>query len=226
MAGTVIITGANGSLAVPAVHRLLTTYPDYTAILTVRDASDADINTKKLRNLVSQFPNSKASIRQLNLAELSEVNDFANSISAEISTGKIPPLAAVICNAYYWNLSSQGQLTGDGFERTFQVNHLAQAALVLKLLPHFNPEKGGRIVLFSSDAHWPGKNGLEKLPPTIPEDLDLLVKPDILSEKSNEHFGHGFQRYANSKLAIVMWMYALNRYLELKNVSVPLVCSD
>ncbi|KAI4243792.1 MAG: hypothetical protein L6R42_010644, partial [Xanthoria sp. 1 TBL-2021] len=133
------------------------------------------------------------------------------SIAAEISSGKLPPLTAIICNAYYWNLKAPLQTTDDGYEKTFQVSHLAHVALVLRLLGSFGPS-GGRIVLFSSDSHWPGKNGMAKYPPAIPDDLDLLVKP--AADEPVDYFGRGFLRYANSKLAIVMWMYALNRALE------------
>lgn len=46
MAGTVlIITGANSSIAIAAVQHLLTKYPDHTTALTVRNASDINVNT-------------------------------------------------------------------------------------------------------------------------------------------------------------------------------------
>lgn len=80
-----------------------------------------------------------------------------------------------------------------------------------RLLGSYEPN-GGRVLLFSSDAHWPGKNSLEKYPPAIPNDLELLVKP--ATDETPDNFGRGFRRYAVSKLAVVMWMHALNRYLE------------
>ena len=211
MAGTIIISGANSSLAIPAVQHLLTSYPHYAAILTVRNASDTDANTRKLRDTVAQYSNTKTSIRQLDLANLSAVHDFASAVTAEIADGRIPPLASIICNAYYWNLAGDAQVTGDGYEKSFQVTHLAHVALVLRCLGSFGSD-GGRVVLLSSDAHWPGKNSLEKYPPAIPDDLELLVRP--APDKSTDNFGRGFQKYAVSKLAVVMWMYALNRYLE------------
>jgi NAD(P)-dependent dehydrogenase (short-subunit alcohol dehydrogenase family) len=91
------------------------------------------------------------------------------------------------------------------------VNHIAHVALVLRLVGSFGPG-GGRVVLFSSDAHWPGKNGLEKYPPGLPEDLEMLVSPKPNAAKDKD--GLGFQRYANSKLAITSYMYELNRRLE------------
>ena len=210
MAGTIIITGANSSLAIPAVVYLLTNYPDYTVILTVRDDSTNDINTGRLRRAIEPFADALLSIRQLDLARLSAVHEFAALISADILAKKLPPLAALVCNAYYWNLKQGTQMTEDGYEKSFQVSHLAHVVLTLRLLGSSGPQ-GARIVLFSSDAHMPGKNGLEKYPPALPDDLELLVKPT--ADDPPDDFGHGFQRYANSKLAIVSWMYALNHQL-------------
>jgi hypothetical protein len=47
------------------------------------------------------------------------------------------------------------------------VTHLAHVALVLELIGSFGSD-GGRVVLFSSYAHWPGKNGIEKYPLLFP----------------------------------------------------------
>lgn len=211
MAGTIIITAANSSLAIPAIQHLLAKYPGYTAVLTVRNIMDSDINTKKLRATVAKHLEANVDIYQLDLANHSAVKEFADNIAKQIANGSLPPLASLVCNAYYWNLVGGVQTTADGYEQSFQVIHVAHAALVLRLLGSFSPD-GGRVVLFSSDAHWPGKNGLEKYAPTLPDDLELLVKPG--ADTTLDIMGHGFQRYATSKLAVVTWMYALNRYLE------------
>ena len=106
----------NGSLAIPAVQYLLANYPGYGAVLTVRNASDADAHTKKLRKTLAQFPDAKASVYELDLANLSDVHTFASTIITEVAEGKIPPLASIICNAYYWNLVDAAKITGDGYE--------------------------------------------------------------------------------------------------------------
>ncbi|KAI1486005.1 hypothetical protein F5X96DRAFT_657180 [Biscogniauxia mediterranea] len=210
MTGTIIITGANGSLAVQAVQQILTKSPETTLVLTVRRTEDDDPNTKKLRATISKFSNARTSIRKLDLASLTAVHEFAGAVAAEVAEGKLPPLAGIICNAYYWNMVGDAELTADGLEKTMQVNHISHAALVLRLLGSFDSEKGGRVILFTSDGHEDGKNGLQKYPPGIPEDIDALVQAKPDSDKQ----GRGFERYANSKLAVVMWTYALNRYLE------------
>ena len=206
MTGTIIITGANGSLAIPAVQHLLANYPNYALVLTVRNRADIDTNTKRLREVLNRHPHIHTSIRELDLAVLSDVHNLATAVAAEINDGKLPPLASIVCNASYWNLIHVGAVdaTVDGYERTFQVNHLGHAALVLRLLGSFGAS-GGRVVLFSSDAHW--KDNV-----FVPTDLKMLVKPD--ADDPPGYFEHGWQRFAVSKLAVVMWMYALNRYLE------------
>lgn len=211
MAGTILLTGANGSLALAAVRYLLTNYPDYTLLLTVRDSSDKDPNTTTLRELLADHPKTHALIHQLDLGQLVSVAEFARHTAAEVLAKNLPPIASIICNAFFWNLNKPVETTGDGFEKTIQITHLAHVSLVLNLLSSFHPEKG-RIVLFSTDGVFPGKNSLEKFPPGIPDDLDSLVHPH--ADESNDHMAYGFRRYANAKLAVVTWGAELNRRLE------------
>lgn len=211
MSGTVLLTGANGSAAVWTVRYLLEHHPEKHLVLTVRDTSDADVNTKGLREAIAEHPNAKYTIRALDLSKLTEVQDFAKTIADEVSRGDLPRLESIIANAFYWNLASAQVTTTEGYEKTFQVNHIAHSILVLRLLRSFAPT-GGRIVLFTSDAHWPGKNSLEKVTPKIPSNLDALAKPP--ADEHLDHLARGQNRYALSKLAILMWMYALNRHLE------------
>lgn len=213
MAGTVIITGANGSLASSVLDNTFVAFHRHfqALVLTVRNTSDADGNTKKLRKKISKYPGANVSIRELDLARLSAVHDFAITVTAEIKDGKLPPLSSIICIAHHWNLVGGVETTEDGYETTFQVNHLAHTALVLRLLGSFGPS-GGRVAVISSNAHCPGMHMFEKYWPVIPGDLQLLVKP--VAEKPSDNFFRGFQREALSKLAAVMWMHRLNYYLE------------
>lgn len=208
MAGLIIFTGANSSLGVPAADYILRHYPQSTAIFTVRDASDHDANTKMLREVIAHHPEATASIAALDLASLSATHAFADTVVSGIQSGLYPRIQAVVCVAYYWNLLKDPEMTADGYDKTFQVGHISHSALVLRLLGSFGPT--GRVVLLSSDAHWPGKNSMEKYPPTIPKDLELLVNPSM----DNDKMGRGYQRYATTKLAITMWMYALNEHLQ------------
>lgn len=219
MASTILITGANGSLAIPTVDYLLQHAPNSTLVLTVRNASHNDVNTEKLCKVVDKHPGAdkRTSIRELDLSKLPAVHEFARSIAADIAAQSLPRLTSVVCTAYYWNLAGPLQMTGDGYEQTFQVTYLSHYALVVRLLGSFTPE-GGRVVLYTSDGHEPGKNALEKIPPLIPTEpaqLELLVKPAANDAKASiDSLGQGFHRYANAKLATTMFTHALNRRLK------------
>ncbi|KAF4464936.1 dehydrogenase reductase [Fusarium albosuccineum] len=211
MTGTVIITGANGSLALGFVDHLLSTYPSYTLLATVRNPSQAsDANTAKLAKIISSKNTSSAHIEALDLASLASVRSFAETTAKRIATGEIPPISALVCNAMTWSLSEQ-LYTPDGMERTFQVGHLSQYLLVLKLLGSM--AKDGRVVLLGSTAHYTDRpNPLAKLIAEFPEDVNLLIKPTP-DEPGQEH-DRGFQRYGTTKLANVMLMHDLNEKLQ------------
>jgi NAD(P)-dependent dehydrogenase (short-subunit alcohol dehydrogenase family) len=208
MSGTVILTGANGSLALSTTEQLLDKHGDFTLILAVRDAAQTDPNTQKLRTIIARYPKAKATIHQVDHASLTSVHDFATKISTAISAGEMPPIASIICNASYWNLVADSKLTVDGHDKTIQVNHIAHAALVLRLIGSFADQ--GRIVLLSSVGHYRKPNTMTSIIPDIPEDMDRLnhLPPD------NDKQGRGFNRYAISKLLITTWMYPLNDYLQ------------
>jgi hypothetical protein len=78
--GTILLTGANDSLAIPVVNYLLSKYPTYTAVLTVHDTTDRDRNTAKLRKIIGALPSARVSIRRLDLASLSAVQNFATDL--------------------------------------------------------------------------------------------------------------------------------------------------
>ena len=157
MTGSIILTGANGSVALHATKHLLKNYPSHTAIFTVRDASDSDVNTQQLRAIVSRSPQARVHIHQLDLASLHDTHAFCDLVTSGIASGQYPPIAAIICNAYYWNLVGDPELTVDSYDKTLQVNHISHAALVLRLLGQFG--NGGRVFLISSDSHWQKSHG-------------------------------------------------------------------
>ncbi|CAH0051633.1 unnamed protein product [Clonostachys solani] len=208
---SIILTGANGSSGIVASEYLLKTYPQYHAILTVRSASDDDSNTRALRAVVSKYSSAKATIHQLDLSSLTDVKEFTDKINTDIQTGAIPPLKAIICNAYYWNLVSEAVLTSDGYEMTIQVSYISHVALVLRLLASFGSD--GRIELLSSVVHYRRKLAL--MSPYIPEVPEAVNMDNVIHPPPDPDYqGRGFYRYASAKLFTTAWAFALNRHLE------------
>ncbi|KAJ5961370.1 Short-chain dehydrogenase/reductase SDR [Penicillium vulpinum] len=215
MVGTVIITGATGSLALEAVQQLLSLHPSSTIVGTVRNATKFPKSPYLLRleKIKHQHPSSKLLIKSVDLNSTLEVRAFSSEIAGLIESNELPPISAIICNAFTWSLDGQ-QFSKDMLESTFQVNHLSHFLLVLLLLPSMDPETG-RVVMLSSEVHDPEhSNALAKLGAELPPsgNLDVLIHPGA-DEAGTEH-DMGWQRYANSKLANVMFMQSLNQRLQ------------
>ncbi|KAE8152987.1 hypothetical protein BDV25DRAFT_150256 [Aspergillus avenaceus] len=212
MPGTVLITGANGSLAQAFIAHLLATEKDLTLIGTVRNTSPSDANTASLRTILSKHPHHNISLEPLDLTSLSSVRRFTHTLSTQIKNGSIPPLSAIICNAFTWSLSGTTKYSPDGFETSFQVTYLSHFLLLMTLLPSMDKTKG-RIVLLGSVAHYPERpNPLSRHLSYFPDDLDELVHPPVYPEE--EAHDRGWQRYGTAKLMTVVLMNCLNRRLE------------
>ncbi|KAG6817293.1 hypothetical protein H0H87_010635 [Tephrocybe sp. NHM501043] len=209
--GTVILTGANGTLGLAFVAAVLKDYSSHHLILTVRKDSPSDANTAKLYTLLSQFPNAKYTIHTLDLTSLGSVVAFASNIASQVASHALRPISAIVCNAFAWSLTSGLKFTSDGYEQSFQVNYLAHFVLVLSLLESMDPAHG-RVVGLSSDTHEPGASPGEVFPPTLPADIELLAKP--APDAPGEEVGRGMQRYGVSKLCVVLFVYELNRRLQ------------
>jgi NAD(P)-dependent dehydrogenase (short-subunit alcohol dehydrogenase family) len=119
-------------------------------------------------------------------ASLDEVAALAEQVKSDFGQ-----LNVLINNA--GQLNDQRLLSQDGFELTFAVNHLAPFLLTQKLLPVLKANAPARIVKVSSSAMGGGV-------------IDLA---DLQSER---HFD-GWQAYANTKLANVLFSNVLAEQL-------------
>ncbi|KAJ5759126.1 hypothetical protein N7520_006282 [Penicillium odoratum] len=213
MDGTVLITGANGSLALGFAQAFLSLYPNHTLMATVRNtSSEKDPNTARLFDLVSKYPDANVHIEALDLSSLSNVRSFAEKLSTRIHAGEIPRLAALICNAASISLGGGQRFTPNGYESTFQISHLSHYPLVLKLLRSMDVNSG-RIVILGSITHYVDKpNPLYSLNTCVPDDIEELVKPG--PDPPSLLYDRGFQRYGIAKLANVTFANDLNRRLK------------
>lgn len=213
MAGTVLITGANGTLALEFVEALLTLHPQHTLVATVRNASpETDPNTAALMRTIEKHPRVQVQVEQLDLGKLADVRRFTERLSKRIDQGELPRISAIVCNAATWSLEAGQKFTSDGLEATFQVCHLSHYLMVLKLLGSMDTTTG-RIVMLGSITHYPEKpNPLSAFRPGFPDDMEHLARP--LPDQPGEAHDRGYQRYGTAKLSNVTFMYDLNKRLE------------
>lgn len=126
------------------------------------------------------------------LSSMEQVSGLADGILARLSR-----LDVLVNNAGAGFVNRAE--TVDGFERTFALNHLAYFLLTLRLLPLIESTPGSRIVSTSSGSHFRGKIHFD-----------------------DPHLRRGYfvmKAYAQSKLANVMFTYALAHRLANKPIS-------
>jgi len=139
------------------------------------------------RWIEARVPGAKIETEQGDYASLRQVRALGERILA-----KHPRIAVLVNNAGLMALKRV--VTEDGFESTFQVNHLAPFLLTLILLPALKSAAPSRIVTVASDA--------SKFAKIAFDDFNL------------EHGSGLMGAYPQSKLANIMMTYALAKRLE------------
>lgn len=140
-----------------------------------------------LDEIAERFGPDAVSFVALDLGSLESVRKAAAEI---LATGN--PIDLLINNAGLGGARGQ---TKDGFEIHFGVNHLGHFLLTNLLLERIQQAEGARIINVASEAHYKG-----------------TINFDALKEPTSSRTG--FQEYANSKLANVLFSAELARRLD------------
>jgi NAD(P)-dependent dehydrogenase (short-subunit alcohol dehydrogenase family) len=190
---TAVITGASTGLGLECARALLANDPSWHVVLAVRDPARGAAAVAQLGE-----PN-RCTVLEMDLASLRSVRVFVPSLRA----AELPPVHALVCNAGVQVVSGT-ELTSDGVEMTFGVNHLGHFALVQEVLDYL--ARPARIVIVSSGTHDPAKHtGMPA--PRYTSAADLARPEDGASA------GQGRCRYTTSKLCNVLFTYELDRRL-------------
>ena len=156
----------------------------------------------------------------LDLASFASIRRFAEAVTKLTKT-----IDVLACNAGI-QIAKGSQVTTEGFEKTFGVNHLGHFLLTNLLFPLINPTSG-RIVLVSSGTHfkpaiWQGS--IFGIPPADYTGWQQVSKPDGFlnyPEKSR-----GYVRYSTSKLCVLYFGYELNARLRKQNSGITVNLYD
>jgi NAD(P)-dependent dehydrogenase (short-subunit alcohol dehydrogenase family) len=139
------------------------------------------------------------------LSKLENIRSFARRVNAQVASGELPPIRALVLNAAV-QYSGSLRYTPDGYETTFAVNYLASFLLVLSLLQSMDRD-AGRVVVLSSWTH----NPHHKMNWGMGLFEEMYEKPSLVAKsppdrKQDEGFKAGFARYGQSKFFLVMFM--------------------
>ena len=175
----VIVTGANSGIGYETARALA--LHGATVIMACRDLEKG---TTAVEKILKEHPQADIDLRQLDLADLSSVQQFAENVLAEYDR-----LDILINNGGV--MATPYQKTVDGFELQFGTNHLGHfmlSALLFDLL-HYTPNS--RVVTVTSYAHFFGRINFRDL--------------------NGERFYQKWLAYGQSKLANVLFGYELQR---------------
>ncbi|KAG1666827.1 WW domain-containing oxidoreductase [Nymphon striatum] len=191
----IVVTGANCGIGFETAKSLA--YHGAHVILACRDLKKAEEAITKIKESRPMHELSLEAM-ELDLGELKKVKEFASSFKLKHQSLHILILNAGICGNEYMQ-------TVDGYELTFQVNHLSHFYLTQLLTPILVNSAPSRVVVVSSESH--RFSGLSKDSFT-PEKLSPISASQYSSMKA----------YGISKLCNIIFANVLDSKLKDKQV--------
>jgi NAD(P)-dependent dehydrogenase (short-subunit alcohol dehydrogenase family) len=179
---TCLITGANSGIGKVTATELAAN--GATVIMVCRDGTRGEAARAEIRRAANSDK------IELLIADLSEQRQIKH-LAAEVKR-RYSELHVLINNAGVWH--DKREITADGIEATWALNHLAYFLLTEELIELLKASAPARIVNVSSDYHFRGH----------------LAFNDI---QLGEGYGGG-RAYGQSKLANVVFTYELARRLK------------
>ena len=156
----VVITGGNAGLGLESSKRLAKA--GATVIFTSRDNNKGKTALNEINEYLSDLKSNddsfagKVMMASLDLCDLSTVKSFQDRLVGII--GKDTKIDVLLNNAGVMAIPDK-RLTADGYEKTFQTNHLGHFALTSTLLPMLSSD--ARIINVSSIGYQFGAPGLD-----------------------------------------------------------------
>ena len=200
---SVLITGGNSGIGLVCARVLAAAGWHVLIASRNRGASDAAV-----REIARSSATGKVEALELDLASPPSVRAVARDVAARGLS-----LRALVCNAGL-QFNTGPQLSADGYELTFAVNHLGHFLLTNLLFAQLLQSAPARIVIVASGVHDPAmRTGMPK--PAI-SDIDTLAATG--GPKRGEF--NGRLAYVNSKLCNVWFAYELARRLGDRPVTV------
>ncbi|HET9142505.1 oxidoreductase [Actinophytocola sp.] len=181
---TIVVTGANSGIGFETARALAA--HGAQVVMAVRDEGKG---TEAVERIQAEHPDATLELRYLDLADLDTVREFA---------GAVRRVDVLINNAGV--MMPPRELTAQGYELQFGVNHLGHFALTALLFEDLRKGRDARVVTVSSRAHMSGRMHFDDL-----------------------HGEHNYSRggyYAQSKLANVVFGLELHRRLRASGLGI------
>lgn len=194
LAGKVaVITGANTGIGFETARSLA--LHGCTVVFACRNLNRTQAAIGRIKE---ERPNATCDVIELDLARLHSVTKFAANFKL-----RYKKLDILVLNAGVFGLPFT--ITPDGYETTFQVNHLSHMYLTLLVEPLLG--QGSRVVIVSSESH------------RFANLSSTTLSQTALSPTSATHFW-SMMTYNNSKLCNILFGLELARMWEERGIIV------
>ncbi|MEP2989004.1 MAG: oxidoreductase [Parasphingorhabdus sp.] len=188
---TIMVTGANAGLGFETAKILAGKGARILLACRSKDRANSAIDSIKI-----DHPDADLKFIELDQADLASIQKAAQAVRKEKRLDVLVNNAGIMGPPY--------ELTKDGFESQFGVNHLGTFALTGLLLPKLQETNKSRVVITSSLAHKGGK----------------IHFHDINAERRYS----SWERYAQSKLANIVHATELDRRLRVSGSETIVTC--
>ncbi|KAJ5490654.1 Short-chain dehydrogenase/reductase SDR [Penicillium expansum] len=211
---TVVVTGASAGLGLETAKQLLRLRAS-TVILAVRNVAKGEACATALRQdrRIQTQTNPTIKVMALDVDDYESVQIFTKQLREEI-----PVVHLLILNAGIGLLKLER--SPSGHDRTTQVNYYSNVLLVAELLPYL--EAGAEKTGSPARISWVGSRAHES--PSLEKKSPIKPGEGVLAHMDKEEFFVPFQRYGDSKLLCVLFMYSLAPRLDPKKVIINMMC--
>lgn len=211
---TAVVTGASAGMGLE-VSRQLLGLGISTIILAVRNVAKGEDVVKQLRgeaHIKAHNPNATIKVLKFDADKYDSVQQFAKQLRDEV-----PVVDILILNAGIGLLTLER--SPSGHDRTVQVNYYSNALLVAELLPYL--EAGAEKTGSPARITWVGSRRSEV---TSLTKFPLEPNESIIQHMDKEEFFVPFQRYGDSKLLCLLFLYSLAPRVDPKKVIINMLC--
>ncbi|KAH8698356.1 putative short-chain dehydrogenase/reductase family protein [Talaromyces proteolyticus] len=211
---TAVVTGASSGMGLEVTRQLLRLNIS-TVILAVRNVAKGQDIVKQLHGesrTKTHNPNTTAKVMELDVDKYDSVQRFAKQLREEV-----PIIDILILNAGIGLLKPER--SPSGHDRTIQVNYYSNALLIAELLPYL--EAGAQKTGSPARITWVGSRAFEG---TSLQNTPLQPDESVIEHMDKEEFFSPFQRYGDSKLLCLLFLYSLAPRVDPKKVIINMLC--
>ncbi|GAM88493.1 hypothetical protein ANO11243_065260 [Dothideomycetidae sp. 11243] len=193
---TILVTGGTIGIGYEATLAIAAERPDSRIVICSR--TDPDSAAVSINNRLRQ---SNVVFMPVDLSSMDSVRAFSKSLVKAYPA----PISALVLNAGI-QLASGVKHSVDGVESTFAVNHVGQALLLFLLAPHLAAD--ARVIVVASGVHFQPDEMRTGMPAAKYTSAEVFAHPQPDAKNAERP---GARRYCESKLANVLWTYAVAR---------------